>query len=484
MRVLFVIPKIKSLFGAKGMTVHPHIGVAYLSAFLKKNNVAVDIYDDGITDDIEALYRRIDEFKPSLIGVTVFSYCYDLARGIIKRIQEKTDIPIVAGGAHVSAVGKRILDDAGIPFAVKQEGEYTLRELLREITRAGPDFAAVKGLIWRTGGGRIVENADRELICPLDEIPFPDYDAFGIARYYCYTQRSLPLITSRGCPFGCNYCSVRLSMGQRFRARSAQNVFEEIRHFAGKGWNSFEINDDCFSLDMERAERICDMIIGGGLKIRFQLYNGIRVDTVAPRLLGKMKRAGCFFISYGCEAGNNRILKAIHKGITLDQVRRAVEWTNAAGIANSVNFIIGHKEETYADALETLAFARSLPTQFVNFYNLVPYPGTESFEWAHTHARFLVDPDSFLENISYRDNKPIFETKEFTARQREKITAAGFEIYRKRILTWRLGRVPGTLAYLATKPRWINGAATRFALGTHAGKAVYGFLSRKSWDRE
>lgn len=481
MKVLFVIPKNKSLFGDKGMTAHPHIGVAYLSAFLKQSGVKVAVFDEGLNQGPADLSRVIQELNPDLIGITIFSYCYSFAYSLIRKIKEITHIPIVAGGAHVSAIGKKILGDAGIDFAVKQEGEFTLLELLNEFKKKDPDFSRIKGLIWRNKDANIFENASRDLIIDLDSLPFPDYDIFGIDRYVCYKQKTLPLITSRGCPFGCNYCSVRLSMGQRFRARSAKNVFTELKYFYERGWRSFDFNDDCFTLDNQRAQEICDLIISNKLGIRFQLYNGIRVDTVNPALLKKMRLAGCYFISYGCEAGNDKVLKAIKKGITLQQVRDAVIWARDAGINNAVNFIIGHKEETYQDALDTINFAKSLPADFVNFYNLLPYPGTESFEWARQHARFLVPPDSFLENISYRDNKPVFETEEFTKGEREKIISLGFDLYREKILKFRLGRIMGSIAYWVTKNKIVNKLATNFALTNPLGRFIYIKLSGKSF---
>lgn len=111
----------------------------------------------------------------------------------------------------------------------------------------------------------------------------------------------------------------------------------------------------------------------------------------------------------------------------------------------------------------------------------MPYPGTESFEWARQHATFLVPPDSFLENISYRDNKPIFETKEFTHGQRKRIIALGFELYRKRVLTLRLGKVFGNLIYLVTNIGVLNRLATQFALSTRFGKFIFVSIARKSF---
>lgn len=481
MKVLFVIPKNKSLFGDEGLTAHPHIGIACLSAFLKQHKVEIAVFDQGLEQDLGRLSGIIADFKPALIGVTVFSYCYGAAYGLIKAIKTFSSIPVAAGGPHVCAVKAEIFENSAVTFAVKQEGEFTLLELLQELENAHPDFSKIKGLLWREKDGKIIENPDRPLITDLDSLPFPDYEAFEIERYVCFKQKLLPIITSRGCPFGCNYCSVRLSMGQCFRPNSAKYVFAQIKSFYDKGWRNFDINDDCFTLDQQRALEICDMIIDHKLEIRFQLYNGIRVDTVSLGLLKKMKQAGCYFISYGCEAGNDKMLKVIKKGISLDQVRTAVDWTNAVGIPNSVNFIIGHKEETYLDALDTINFARSLPTNFVNFYNLLPYPGTESFEWARQHARFLVPPDSFLENISYRDNIPVYETSEFSEAQRRKVVALGFDLYRKRIITFRMGKVLGNLMYWFTRFERLNKFATAFALQNPVGRFIYVGLSKKSF---
>lgn len=479
MKILFIVPRIKSLFGDKGMTVHPHIGVAYLAAFLKKNGFEADVFDDGIEKEKRELFSLVEGFNPDLIGVTVFSYCYGYAYDLIKAIRGKFHIPLVLGGPHISVEGAKALLETDAEFGVKNEGEYTLMELLRELGQPHPQFSRIQGLFWREGA-RIVENPDRPFISDLDSLPFPDYEVFGIERYPCFRDKNLPLITSRGCPFACNYCSVRLSMGQRFRMRSQENVFAEIEYFYRQGWNNFDFNDDCFTLDRQRAEGICDLIIQNNLKISFQLYNGIRVDTVDPELLRKLKQAGCYFISYGCEAGNERVLKIIKKGITLEQVRLAVKWTKEAGIRNAVNFIIGHTGETYADAFATLKFAKSLPTDFVNFYNLLPYPGTESYQWAKEHASFLVPQEDFLKNISYRDNNPTFETKEFTRRQRKKIISLGFALYKKKILILRLGRALGNIVYYLTRPAFIDKFATNFALSNPLGKSIFMRLSEKS----
>ena len=250
------------------------------------------------------------------------------------------------------------------------ESEISFISLINQLSATKPDLSQVPNLIWRHNN-KIIINPPAPPIHQLDNIPFPDYESFDLQKYPCFESKIIPLITSRGCPYGCNYCSVKLSMGQNFRPRSPQNVIKEIKYWYQKGFTNFDINDDCFTLDIKRAEQICDLIIKNKLKIKFQLYNGIRVNNITLKLLKKLKKSGCYFIAYGCESGSQKILDHIKKNITLDQVKTAVKYSNQAKIKHAVNFIIGHQDETFSDALETLKFAKNLDCNYVNFYNMV-----------------------------------------------------------------------------------------------------------------
>lgn len=468
------------MFGTgKAISGHPHMGVAYLTALLKQRGYLVNIVDEGIEEDEGRLFEVVDEFSPDLIGVTAFSYCYHSVKEAVAKLDAYTDAPIMIGGPHVSAVRGETLQGISADFALKGEGELSFPAFLEELGKRAPDFSRIPGLIWRDGG-KIVENEDSPFVQNLDILPFPDYEAFDITRYPCYAQKSLPIISSRGCPYRCSFCSVKLSMGHRFRARSPENVLTELEHWVSRGFSNFAINDDCFSFDVVRAKTICDLIVKRGLKLTYQLYNGIRADRVDQELLAKMKASGCVFISYGLESGNQEVLKAIHKGVTPEQVRQVVEWSNQVGIRTSVNFIIGHPGETFQQATDSLRIAESLPTDFVNFYNLVPYPGTEVIEWVKKSAHFLVPADSYLEDISYRDNSPVFETKEFTKEERERILRKGFALYEKTILRFRLGKALGKLVYILTRFRPLREWGRNFALYSRAGRKLYLALSSKS----
>jgi len=440
------------MFGTeKGIPIHPHVGIAYLVSILKQNGHKFKIIDCGIEENwTDELKKTIKTFSPNIIGITGFSYAYKYLYQTIKKIQTITKTPILLGGPHVSANKEKILKETKVDYAMYGESETSIINFIQVFSQKKSDFSKVPNLIWQKNKKTII-NPPASLIYHLDNLPFPDYESFKIHKYPCYYEKIIPIITSRGCPYGCNYCSVRFSMGQSFRPRSPQNVIDEIKYWVKKGFNSFDFNDDCFTLDINRAEKICDLIIKNKLKIKFQLYNGIRVNNITLKLLKKLKKAGCYFIAYGCESGSQKTLNLIKKNITLDQVRKAVKYTNQANIRHAVNFIIGHQQETYKDALETLSFAKSLNCDYVNFYNLVPYPGTEVYNWATKHAHFLIPKNQYLKNISYRDINPIFETKEFTKDQRIKVMKKGFALYEKKLYRFRFGKILGSLFYLITR---------------------------------
>lgn len=481
MKVLFIIPEIKSMFGTeKGVPIHPHVGIAYLTSVLKKNGHRVKIIDCGIEENwCDQIKKTLITFNPDLIGITGFSYAYKFLYQTITTVRSLTKIPILLGGPHVSATKEKILQETKVNYAMYGESEISFISLLSELSGKNPNLSTVPNLIWRQQK-QIIINPPAPPIYQLDNLPFPDYQSFNLKKYPCYDAKIIPIITSRGCPYGCNYCSVRLSMGQNFRPRSPKNVIKEIKYWYQRGFTNFDFNDDCFTLDINRAEAICDLIIKNHLKIKFQLYNGIRVNNINLNLLKKMKRAGCYFIAYGCESGSQKTLDRIKKNITLNQVIQAVNLTKKAKIHHAVNFIIGHQEETYQDALDTYKFAKSLPCDYVNFYNLVPYPGTEVYQWAIKHAKFLYSKKNYLKEISYRDINPIFETKDFTKQQRIKIMKKGFRLYEKKLYQFKFGKITGTFFFLITRVSLIAIIARKTVYHNQNARKLFEYLTTKS----
>jgi len=482
MKILFVNPWLKTLFGdEKAVPGHPHMGLAYLIAVLKQHGFTdIEIFDQGLENNDNVLFEKMERFKPDLIGVTTFSYCYEYASNLIAEIKKRSSIPLILGGPHVSALNKEVLSTSKADFAMKGESEVSFLDFLREFNGT-KSYSKVGNLIWRDQAGNILENKAAPLIEDISAIPFPDYDAFSFSRYNYSATKTLPIITSRGCPYGCNYCSVKLSMGRGFRPRSPENVVAEMKHWVKTyGIEKFEINDDCFNIDLERAEKICDLMVSEKLNVKYELYNGMRADRVTERFLQKMKDSGCIFISYGCESGNQGVINNMGKALKIEKVREAVELTNKVGIRNSVNFIIGHKGETYASAMESIAFAKTLPTNFVNFYNVIPYPGTELYDWATKHAAHMMPVGDYLGRVGSRDLIPVFDTEDFPAEQRVKALKKGYALYEKTVLQFRLGKIVGYLAYLVSRNRKLFSIGRKLALSNRFGFYLYSLLSYRS----
>lgn len=484
MRILLINPWQKTLFG-DGMAQpgHPHLGLAYLVGALKKHGETnIKIYDQGLEadEDHSILLDNIKNFRPEVIGVTTFSYCIDYAVELIDLMKKHTSVPIIIGGPHVSAVKSKILNETNADFGMYGESEITFPQFLVELN-GSKQYESVNNLIWRNPEGEITMNPAEPDIKDVDAIPFPNLEAFEFERYSYASIKALPIITSRGCPYDCNFCSVRLSMGTAFRQRSPENVVQEMKHWIKLyGITRFEINDDVFSLNMKRAEAICDLIIKEKLNITFEMYNGIRADHVTERLLKKMKDAGCVFISYGCESGNQGIIKNMGKDLDIEKVREAVDLTSKLGVRNSVNFIIGHRGETYATGIETIEFAKSLNTDFVNFYNVIPYPGTELYDWVKRETKQLVPDNKYLSQVGSRDMEPIFETPEYPREERKKILKKGFDLYERSILTFRFGKLLGTFAYYVSRPRFLFTIGRKVALSTKLGFQLYSLITYKS----
>ena len=315
MKILFVIPRLLSLFGDEfAITPHPHLGIAYLSSYLKKKGIDVEIYDMNFDKKAYELKGLLDKLRPSLIGITTYSYGYKHYIETVQFIRSLYKGPIIIGGPHASVMKDKIFEQADADFVIFKEGEYAIFELISQINGES-NFNNVDNLIYKKNG-TFCKSIRESYISDLDSLPYPDFFGFGIEKYSCYKSKRLPLITSRGCPYLCNFCSASVVIGRSYRKRSVENVVNELEYWVSRGYTNFDIDDDAFNLDLRRAIDICNEIISRNLKITFELYNGMRADKVTLELLYKMKQSGCKFLSYGLESGDEDVLKQIGKGIT------------------------------------------------------------------------------------------------------------------------------------------------------------------------
>jgi len=217
------------------------------------------------------------------------------------------------------------------------------------------------------------------LIMKLDELPFPALDKVPIEKYNVPIKQSKPIsniITSRGCPMECTFC-FHTSI---WRPRSAENVVDEIEWQVKKlGVKEIAVNDDNFTLDQKRAEKICDIIIERRIKVKLQSMNGIRADRVDEKLLRKMRKAGFWMVAVAPESGSEDTLEQVKKNLDLEQVVQVVKWCKELRLATYSFFMIGFPWENREDILKTIGFSRKLDTDFVQFSRVFPIEGTEFY---------------------------------------------------------------------------------------------------------
>lgn len=445
MRVLLIVPP---NIGRYVVATIPHAGIAYVISFLEKAGHQTEIADMRIHIEDNYLFKKIDGFKPDLIGITTASIGYKMAYEIINITKEKfPDIPIAIGGSYTSTVMSKVLEDTKADYAVYGEGEQTFVDLANEI----PDDK-IKGLIWRKGK-EIITNPPYPLEHNLDKYPFPKYERFELDKHI---EKRIPIVSSRGCPNRCTFCSIQLVMGYPFRARSPENVVEEIEIWHKKGYKNFEFSDDNFTFNLPRVEKICDLIIQKGLNLEIVLGNGIRADRVNENILKKMKQAGVIWTAYGLESSDPKVLDLIKKDLDVERLKEAVSLSHKIGMKTQVNFIIGCPGQTWEKFEKDLELSNELNPNQLRFFNLIPYPGTEVFEWIQKNGTFLQKPEDYLNSFDYWGEEPVFETKEFSREERIKAFRLGQEKVMELFLKRHFGNTIGKIGFGVWKNKFVQ----------------------------
>lgn len=382
--------------------VVPPIGLGYLATALRKNGFAVGIID-GIRENLslEKLEGKINELKPDVIGIQVFSCDAHTVKEYVSKIREiDRDILVIVGGAHVSGVGREVFDYfGGIHFAIAGEAETSFPMLLKKVSAGEKDLEKVPGLIWKKGNN-IIANAPK-FEENLDELGFPAWDLMDPRTYPQAPQGAVfrnwpiaPILTSRGCPYRCTYCAGHLTTGYNIRFRSIEKVLEEIEMlYHDYGVREIHIIDDNFTFRRERAVKFCNGILERGLDISLTFPNGVRLDTLDEELLRLLKKAGCYSITLGIESGSQKILNDMKKSLKLETIEEKVALINNVGIDIMAFFIVGYPTETRETILETIEFAKRLKIKRAHFSTFLPLPNTE--------ATKILIRDGVIKEINY-----------------------------------------------------------------------------------
>jgi len=360
---------------------NPPLGLLYLAGYLKNyTSHQVEVLDTQVEEmSYGAIDSRIREKKPDVVGITAMTFTLiDVLKTAKVAKSISKDIKVVLGGPHVYIYPEETISLEGLDFLVLGEGEVTFAELVDNIDDI-ERLKKIKGLVFKSNG-QIYHTGLRELMTNLDTLPYPARELVPYKKYSSLIAKRQPIttmITSRGCPYNCSFCA-RPHLGKRFRARTAKNVVQEMQECIKLGINEFLIYDDTFSIDRQRVLDICDEIITKKLDIGWDIR--IRIDTVDEEMLKKLKQANCERIHYGVEAGTEKILKVLKKGIHLDQVKEVFQLTKKVGISTLAYFMIGSPTETKEDILQTIEFAKKLNPDFVHLTITTPFPATAIYK--------------------------------------------------------------------------------------------------------
>lgn len=353
------------------------IGLAYLAAVLEENGYDVTVIDcPALEMNLKQLKTKLASINPDVIGITSMTPTIQSALLSASAAKEACpDAMVVLGGPHATFMDEQVLnEEAAVDVVVRGEGEETLLELAKSVPKPN-SLNKIQGITFRNNG-QTVRTPTRPFIKNLDELPRPAYKYFPLEKYRLFGRRMLPIMTSRGCPSQCSFCTTARMFGKAFRARSPKNIVDELEWLRdAHGADAFSFYDDTFTLDKKRALKICEEIRNREIGLPWDCQT--RVSVVSEEILRKMRQANCQQVFFGVESGCQKILDAVHKGTTVEQNEKAIRLAKDAGLFVSISVIIGYPGETKEMLQETIDLITKAEPDDVYICVATPYPGTE-----------------------------------------------------------------------------------------------------------
>jgi radical SAM superfamily enzyme YgiQ (UPF0313 family) len=298
---------------------------------------------------------------------------------------------------------EEIFEGIDVDYAVYGEGEITFSEFIYFLKKERK-VEAINGLIYRNEENIIVKNPPRIQIKDLDEIPFPAYDLLKMNKYPMHR-----ITTTRGCPYKCVFCNSSSIWDWKWRKRSVENIVEEIQFLLKNHEKKvFFLNDNTFNVDLERIELFCNTLIEKKIDILWS--TPVKVEIMTQEVAALMKKAGCYNVGVGIESANNEILKNIRKKTTIEEINQGISIFKKAGIEVLGQFVIGSPGETLETVKESIDYAKKSELDFVMFYAILPFKGTEQWDYVIESGNFSTREIHKFHSISPRI---VFETPEF-----------------------------------------------------------------------
>lgn len=427
MRILLASPE----SGVWNSRKHIHMGLGYLAGALLAHGYEVDLWDAAVEEEFESLEQRLQREQYDVVGISaptpLITNAWQAAA-----IAKKRGAIAILGGPHLTLMPHESMLKPQVDLVVRGEAEQTIVEIVQALERDrgvdnGPDaprtfdpkagWGSILGLSWRDSSG-IKHNLDRPLADDIDAIPFPAHHLYKIERYTNLNPltdgldpnaRAYTIVTSRGCPYKCTYCSKPIT-GDTWRGRSIENVIAEWRWLVEDlGATEIGVTDDIWNLDRQRAKALCQALIDNRLNhVPWVTIHGMKVNNTDQELFSLMKAAGCKRVGFGVENGDDWMLRhVIKKGQTVDMVRQAFKWAKNARLQTMGFFIFGMPGETVESMESTIRLALDLDPDLAHFMMAAPFPGTEMWEVLEKHGQ-VYSHEMDWSQIAIQDDKAHF----------------------------------------------------------------------------
>jgi anaerobic magnesium-protoporphyrin IX monomethyl ester cyclase len=411
MKILLINPPAESIYYILRLKTPP-LGLAYVAAVLKQANHQVKIIDLNV-ESVD--YQTLPYSDFDLVGISVDTTRYPIALKIAEAVKRQKRM-VVAGGQHVTFFDSETLSTGLFDFVVRGEGEYTMLDLVQHIEE-GDSFQEVEGISYLSDG-ELIRTPSRPLIEDLDSLPFPARDLLPLQNYTVTLKGRFmtPALTSRGCPFNCDFCSASQFFGRKWRTRSIENVMEELKLlYKNYGYRAVAFFDDHFTLNSNRMVEFCENILKNNWDLYWWAFS--RVDSVVKNeeLVELMAKAGLKQVFIGFESGSQEVLDSYGKNLDAHDSFKAMEILKRYKISVWASFVIGALNETKKMIKQTIKFANRLNPHYIQFGILTPYPGTVLYEKVKNRlltknwSKFWAgDPVIKLDKLSPKELKKLF----------------------------------------------------------------------------
>lgn len=383
MKVTFINPpQPNSKYKFLGV-VAPSLGIGYMAAVLEENNIDVDVLDANALDlTYDEIGKEIINRESDIVAITALTPTIGKALDTADVIKNyKSDTIVVLGGYHPTFEYEAVLEEESVDVVVRGEGEYTMLDLVETIDLGG-DLKNVQGLAFKDKASQeLIVTPDRPIIQDLDELPFPAFHLFPMDKYKILniTTNVATIITTRGCPMQCSFCSSAALHGRHLRRRSYENVVDEIEiRLKEQNIDTIAFMDDTFTLDVKFVKNFCAEVKRRNLKFWWGCTS--RVDTLNEELLETMKDAGCITIFMGVESADQQMLDKMNKNITVSKTITAFKLARKVGIRTIASCVIGMPEDTKETMKQTIDFVDSLKPNYALYSLATPYPGTRFYK--------------------------------------------------------------------------------------------------------